>query len=412
MKKNFFIMLFLGISIGVISSSCKPEPAEPDSPEPSPVEYCSPDKLVAPSLIPVSDEECTDAGCVTSSTPTLSVYYVALTAPQPSTNTDCIPEETHFYLSTGPDYLDEIGGFSPTQEWNVTVPLQPGKKYRWAAAGVSKSIEGPLSPYDYFIAGPICTVSQMIPATQLEPSDGSIVDTLLPTYKWENQSSCTPFMYTVEWATKPFSISFDSDGWLTTETKINEDIFNPVTSLSQSEHTPLEDCETYYWRIRSSVLGSEQSSDLWTFTVQLPGSTCVEVPLPIEEFPPPDFIGLKNANCRSNPWINGNEVGLLSMGDTTTLLGLNEDASWGFFKLINERECWVHMSAVEIQPPDLVFNPALYPVIKHDPPPESESTGETTPGSTVSCSSITDTRACEANSACSWDSRANACKAK
>ena len=58
MKKNFFIMLFLGISIGVISSSCKPEPAEPDSPEPSPVEYCSPDKLVAPSLIPVSDEEC------------------------------------------------------------------------------------------------------------------------------------------------------------------------------------------------------------------------------------------------------------------------------------------------------------------------------------------------------------------
>ncbi len=125
----------------------------------------------------------------------------------------------------------------------------------------------------------------------------------------------------------------------------------------------------------------------------------------------PEVTAIKNANCRSNPWINGNEVDFLPMGETATLLGLNEDASWGFFKLMNKRECWVYMGAVEMQPPGTVLDPSMFSVIAHGPKPaDAPAPEESAP--TSSCSQISDTRTCESNSACSWDTRANACKDK
>jgi len=62
-------------------------------------------------------------------------------------------------------------------------------------------------------------------------------------------------------------------------------------------------------------------------------------------------------------------VGVIWEGDTAELLGLNEDASWGLFKLKNERECWVNMDLLEPDPPDAVFFPGYYPVLEHDEPP-------------------------------------------
>ena len=368
--RNTFGLTLLGIIAIILLGGCKPKDPPTGPQKPLPTEQCPADELVAPSLNPVSTEECTTAGCVTSSTPTLSVYYVAMTAPKPSPAGVCNPEKTHFYLSTGPDYMDEIGGISTALDWNVTVPLQPGKMYRWAAAGMSKSIEGPLSAYGYFIAGPACTESQMTPVILLEPADGSIIDTLEPTYKWENQDLCTPWMYRVEWSPKPVFKIWEYGGSFATGVD-KYPPFNPVTSLKQEKHNILEDCETYYWLVASAIFETEKFSEVWSFTVQLPGSQCLEIAQPIEASLPMDFLGIKNANCRSNPWIDGNEVGLLRKGETATLLGLNEDAYWGFFELMNGLKCWVHMSSVEMQPPESKFDPSKYPVIAHDPPPDN-----------------------------------------
>ena len=410
MKVRVFV-IFLGIGAIILLGGCKPKgpPVEPQ--EPRPAALCPADQLVAPSLKPVPSEVCTASGCVTSATPTLSVYYVAMTAPKPSPAGCYTPDETHFYLSTGPDYLDEIGGSSTALDWNVTAPLEPGKMYRWAAAGVIESTEGPLSTYGYFVAGPACAESQMTPVTLLEPANGSIVDTLEPTYKWENQDLCTPWMYTVHWSPKPV-FTWNSGGWNATE--ILDDYggqLNPVTSLKQENYETwtLEDCETYYWRVASAIYESEEFSEVWHFTVQLPGSQCLEVAQPIEAFPAPDFLGIMNANCRSNPWINGNEVGLLRKGETATLLGLNEDAFWGFFKLMNGMECWVHMNSVQMQPPGSQLDPSKFPVIAHDPAPESAPEA---PDPAASCSLYTDPRTCDSHSACRWNTGTNVCNNK
>ncbi len=128
----------------------------------------------------------------------------------------------------------------------------------------------------------------------------------------------------------------------------------------------------------------------------------------------PEVTAIKNANCRSNPWVNGNYVGFLAMGETATLLGLNEDASWGFLKLMSAMECWVHMGAIELQPPGSVLDPSMFSVIAHKPKPEDAPVAPApeAPAPTSSCSQITDPRICESNSECSWDPRANACKDK
>ncbi|MBT3338829.1 MAG: hypothetical protein HN855_06535 [Anaerolineae bacterium] len=416
MKKK---ILFILLSILAIMSlaGCKPKgpPDEPEKPLP-PIEL---DESQNPPLLPTTncpaDELSAPWGVspdnyqvVYDSAPTLEATYdyLATTYPNPTSSdpVNCTPEQIHFYLSTGPDYLDEIGGFWPTFKWTITTPLQPGVMYRWAVAGVTNSIEGPISSYYYFFAGPICDEGEILAAIPLEPADGAIVDTLNPTFKWtvEENVSCIADTYYVHWARS------DIDSV--------EDYFAlPHSPTGTSDPLPvnLTDCRPYKWRMVSTPPGKGAGwtdsvySEWKSFIVSLAGTKCdlVEVGSDVIK---EDFLGIKNANCRSNPWNNANEVGFLPAGETASLLGVNEDASWGFFKLINERECWIHMSTVELQPPGSTFEPALYPLIAHDP--VSEDTEASDP--TSSCSQITDTRTCEANSACSWDSRANACKDK
>ncbi len=420
MKYKYFIVL-LGILL--ISVSCKPKPDTPEGPQ-EPVSPLAPngssEESENPPLQKVNcpaDEMSAPWGVfpdnyqiVDSATPTLvaDYDYLAITYPnpKPSPAVSCTPEQMHFYLSTGPDYLDEIGGYStPTFKWTVTTPLKAGVTYRWAVAGVTNSIEGPISSYYYFVAGPICEEGELTTAIPLEPTDGAVVNTLNPTFKWtvEENIPCIPSAYYVHWTRSDI-----------TGVEGHFGPFNSPTHISAPLSEDLTDCRPYKWRMESSLQGYYQGwsgtvySEWKDFIVSLPGTNCdlLEVNNDVIK---EDFLGIQNANCRSNPWINGNEVGFLPAGETATLLGLNEDASWGFFKLLNKRECWINMSAVELQPPGSIFDPSLYPLMEHDPPPES--TGEGTPP-TSSCAQITDTRTCEANSACSWDARANACKDK
>ncbi len=399
MKIKTFLVFF-GICMVIFLSGCD----MPD--DPLPLVHCPPGELVAPQLsTPYSWSTIDDT------TPTLVASYTAITYPYPAPSPayDCFVQKYHFYLSTGPDFTDEIGGVSNSRFW-TSAPLQPGEMYRWAAAAISEDIEGPMSSYRYFFIGPDCAVSEMVAPILLEPADGAIVEELQPTLTWENPLECHPTHYWVDLSTNPSFPNVGNGGQSP----------GPATYFQPS--SALVNCETYYWRVKARGDGMGENgpfSEMRSFRVQETGTLClapIEMPELIETVPPgpPEFRGLMNANCRSNPWVFNNEVGFLPEGGTAILLGLNENASWGFFKLTNERECWIIMNAVELQPPGSILDPSIYPVIAHDPQPEptEEPTEESAPPPAPSCSQITDPRKCEAESTCYWNKDANACKAK
>ncbi len=353
---------------------------------------------------------------VSNTTPTLSVSYTAITYPYPAPSSayDCFAQHIHFYLSTGMDFTDEIGGISNSYFWSPTSPLQAGKMYRWAAAAISGSTEGPVSSYSYFFVGPDCVISEMVAPIQFAPANGATVEELRPMLAWQNPILCHPEHYYVYLSLDPLLPIVGNGG----------QSLGPMTTFEPS--SDLENCETYYWKVTARGDGGLYDigpwSPTWSFLVQTPGSFCpveLEIPELIETKPPgppEEFLGIKNANCRRDPWINGNEVGMLAMGQTAMLLGLSQDGYWGFFKLLkNDRECWLVLTAVELQPPGSVFDPSLYPLMAHDPKPEETAPEETAPEDpppASSCSQLTDYNTCISNSACSWDRVKSVCHDK
>jgi len=402
MKKNFG-MILLGISIIIILGSCGPP--TPATPTPLPWIACPPGELVAPQLTtPYS------WSTVSDTTPVLSVSYTAITYPYPSPSPayHCFAQQIHFFLSTGMDFTDEIGGISNGYSWETTTTLIPGNMYRWSAAAISGGIEGPVSSDQYFFVGPDCVQSELIPPIQLGPSDGATVVELRPTLAWQNPLPCHPEHYWVDLSTDPLFPTIANGG----------QSIGPMTTFEPS--SDLENCETYYWRVKArTTSGSGPFSPTWSFLVNTPGTFCaieLEIPEFIETQPPgpPEFRGLKNANCRRDPWINDNEAGMLAMGQTATLMGLSQDGYWGFFKLLNGRECWVVLTAVEAQPPGSVDFTTI-PFVDHDPKPEPEAPAPEAPpppAPSPSCSQLTDYNSCVSNTACSWDRIKSVCHDK
>ncbi len=408
MKKKLSIMLLIGISIGIISSSCKPKNPEkpPESDQPNEPVVIAGDDPTMP-LLPDCKE--------------------GFEAPQPiSPNNEiidpdppyvfnwsipCIPEFYHFavWLPGDPDQYAILAEFSSdTPEYTSDVQLKQlelGTSYQWALSAFSDGEWESGGGKGSFTIGPVCAPETLVAPTLISPSNGAFDNGK----GWGNThevhvtisypiDGCTPEWYEIDLSLNPEFTG--EDAWNVGAPGAYTTIDANGLYLIEDDTNELDNCTIYYWRA-------------WAVAENTTGPISVtynfQTNFEDDCLPASDFKAIENANCRSNPWINGNEVGFLPQGETATLLGLNEEASWGFFRLLNERECWVHMSAVEIQPPGSMFNPLFYPVIEHDPPPDS--TGET-PGSTSSCAQITDTRTCESTSGCAWDSRANSCKAK
>jgi hypothetical protein len=405
MKRKFYVILLLSISIGLISSSCKPKSPEnsPESDQPEePVVIAGNDPTMP--LLP-NCEEGFDAPQPTSP----NNEIIAAAPPYLfKWSISCIPEFYNFgvYIPGNPDEYAILAEFSSnTAEYTSDGQLEPATSYKWAISAFSDNEYQVEDIQGSFTTGPVCASEALVAPSLVSPTNGAFesgkglgntheVHTII-SYPIEE---CIPEWYEIDLSLNPEFTGDDS--WNVGSPGAYTYVDENGLHLIEDDTNDLDNCTIYYWRAWA-VVGNTPGpvSETYNFYTNF-DDDC----LPVS-----DFKAIKNANCRSNPWINGNEVGLLSANETASLLGLNEDASWGFFRLKNDRECWVHMSAVEIQPPDSIFNSLLYPVVAHDPPPEG--TGET-PGSTSSCSAISDTRTCEANSACSWDSRANACKDK
>ena len=307
----------------------------------------------------------------------------------------CIPDNYWIHVSeVGPNYGSLIyEGFTnndPNPEYTSNVQVNAATTYSWTVSAISSKGSKRKSNEGVFTTGPICSVQELVAPTLALPSDGSI-NTGTPSWGIREEIRTT-LMYpmdvcTPEYFESDFSVNADFSGYdswnLDGPSNAGSTLGDDWKSF-QDFTNALDDCTLYYWRARAVVEPDFSPwSDTFTFYTNFYDS-CFFVS---------EFKGLKNANCRRDPWAGENYVGVIWEGDTAELLGLNDDASWGMFKLKNELECWVNMDLLEPDPPDAVFFPGYYPVLEHGEPPEDipapspvdePSSGETSDGETSS----------------------------
>jgi len=279
---------------------------------------------------------------------------------------DCFPDDYKIRLfingdPTAVEVFDNID--TSVKKYTSQVQLEPFSTYTWELqVYVNKGPKTYTS--GHFHTGPLCAAEDLVPPTLVSPADGS-VDTgkgwghreeVHATIKYP-VGDCRPKYFDIE-----YSLNVDFSGG------DNLNPFGPVQTKKEGDWLYFEDdssetlnCNLYYWRARSVVdTGHSDWSETFTFFLDVYGNC----------FHFPELKALNNANCRRDPWAGENYVGVIWEGETAELLGLNEDASWGMFKLKNELECWVNMELVQPDPPDAIFFPGYYPVLEHGEPLE------------------------------------------
>ena len=379
MKKRIFVSTF----IVILFISCAPEQPEQDT------------DLVA--VIPDGGELVAKSpSCGSSNSeykaPLANSIHEPVDADSPVTFTwdlDCVPEDyllTITHLNNEPDTVYISHFFPPNpqiNEYTRLYPLEPSTYYQWKLAAID--FEGKEYEKDpgwaTFRTGPLCSVENLVAPTLVSPADGTIdsgkgygnVNEVIATIKYP-VGECFPDYFEIEYSTNtsfieeknlnPAGVTYgkkEGEWWVYTD-----------------ETTGTQNCNLYYWRSRAVVDGGfGEWSETFNFYLDVYGN-CYKFP---------EFKGIQNANCRSDPWAGENYVSVIWEGDNAELLGLNEDASWGMFKLQNELECWVNMSMVEPDPSDAAFFPGYYPILEHgeqpddlpEPPAGEEPAGEETP---------------------------------
>jgi hypothetical protein len=220
-----------------------------------------------------------------------------------------------------------------------------------------------------WITGPICKVNKLeaptlrLPENGVEPEfwtqfeDGELGFGLEFSYPI---GDCTPDGYEVFISTDP---SFNSQNYFG-ELRGNIPIFriaDDYEKIFKGLSTGLDNCTNYFWRAWATS-GGQAGPVSETFSIR----TDFEGDCPLVTI----YQATRDANCRSNPWIRNNEVGIMREGDTALMLGRDEEGWWGKFMLDDGNECWVHMSSLVPYPVGLVFDPMAYPILPYDPEPE------------------------------------------
>ena len=194
----------------------------------------------------------------------------------------CIPESYRVELSTEPDFVDtSLNGATggPGTRWGPGSPLAPATQYWWRITAFADSVFGPPSISYSFFTDPICPGGSLVAPSAVSPLDWEIVTTVNPEFNWTYpDTSCSPEGVHLQIATTPdFSTIF-----------INAD--NPThASRSMVFGYPLNDCQTYYWRV---AMVSEGVYGPWSspeeFVVDVSDScTCDPASLPIPDLVSP-----------------------------------------------------------------------------------------------------------------------------
>jgi hypothetical protein len=259
----------------------------------------------------------------------------------------CKPDSYTIYLSTGPDFDDEIviDVVDPvitsditklTMEWTIPGGLEPMKVYRWAVVGHAgglnleewkiadlhdDSVWPPLNTVNMaykrctFRTGPECASGQIEVPTLTYPVDGQTIDTLTPIITWD-VAGCMPLVFMGEIST--------TSSFANPQPYIDTSLPGDYTWQQQRNYTyaainyALRDCTKYYWRVQGGIgeggalgpreWGSFSSSE--TFFVNLgqcptPTPTAIpptRTPTPTET-PEPfscEGLGMDACNAHSN----------------------------------------------------------------------------------------------------------------
>jgi len=338
---------------------------------------------------------------------------------------DCEPDFFEMYLWTGLEpespgmtgrtpYHEEIS----TGSWRMTWPiyLVPGHTYYWRQAACLEAGPGedPCGPSSvgHFFTGQVCDASdEMQPVNLISPADNAHFATTDDiTFAWDDPTGC--LVSYVFW----LQISEDPE--------FNEylrriPVLQSVWTVP-GEEIPLEECHTYYWRVKTDPAGPPEDpfSEVRSFSVlassgiacpldlsEIPSlATLVpEVPIvtlePVVTVPPivpaePELTAPKDTNCRAGPSTQYQVDDTLFAGVTAPIRGRNADATWLQILSPNLRRlCWVWGGQAGLQ---IAGDVSLLPLVYVAPLEPTEVP--------IVCSGFKTKDACEAySSACKWE---------
>lgn len=329
--------------------------------------------------------------------------------------TTCEPDFFEAYVWTGIEpespgmtgriqFDDEIS----TGAWRLTWPiyLEPGTTYYWRQAacleiGPGDDPCGPSSLGHFFI-GPVCSDSdEMQPVDLVSPADDTtfaVTDDV--TFVWDDPTPClVSYVFWIQISDSPDFIEY-----------LRRIPLRQSVWTVPGDEIPLEECHTYYWRIKTDPAGPPEDpfSEVRTFYVQSPGVVCpmaieaapmltlmpIVTPLPIVTTVPvpkePFAKAPQDTNCRAGPGTAYEVDDTLFAGVQAAVRGRNAESTWLRILSPNlNRLCWIWagQAGLEIQG-ELGPLPVVYVAPLTATP--------------VDCESFKDQNSCTAAAACKW----------
>jgi hypothetical protein len=304
-------------------------------------------------------------------------------------------------------YDDEVSPGTWRLYWPI--PLQPGITYyrRQAACLEIGPGDDPCSPsaVGQFFTGPECTAAdEMLPVDLISPADDAtfaVTDDI--TFAWDDPTPClVSYVFWIQISDSP-----DFDEYLR-----RIPLLQSVWTVPGDE-IPLEECHTYYWRIKTDPAGAPEDpfSEVRSFYAQSPGEFCpaaidalpivtvmpIVTPLPIVTTVPtvavpkePSVKPPRDTSCRSGAGTAYEMDDTLFTGVQAAVRRRIPESTWLQILSPNlNRLCWIWAGQ-----PGLEIQGELgpLPVIYVAPP-------TATP---VDCESFKDQNSCTAVAACKW----------
>lgn len=207
----------------------------------------------------------------------------------------CVPESFSLYLSTGPDFEDEIEvpvnspgvTYDITKvslDWYFNYPLEPLKVYRWVAVGHYGDIDIGIdrvaqlhqdakwigySPINKgsFRTGPQCDPASIDIPVLTFPADEETISIRQPKFSWD-LTSCMPLVFMTQLSRTPDLESLEPGFYSTAAADYSFYLqtnypWLDMQKVSYGGIPAMPDCTTYYWRVKAGIGDGTYIERVW-----------------------------------------------------------------------------------------------------------------------------------------------------